>query len=413
MVDIEKYFGKNTKMKGMEDYFGKNTKMNGMEDYFGKKDFKGIDNVFKDVKKGFNMSMNSIQGNAFNKMVKQPEFLSRKRIKQQGMVNMFGDFDGDKVPNLLDCWPKDAKRQGASHDVSGFVEEKDQNDKEITIKELKEAPSIKEVDAEYDKSYTPVGKAYGGNTEVTVGPKQIYESKNKVSDINYEYNFPNTTEKTSAVGKISEVLSSGAKGVGKGLAAGAREVYKASPAYSTPEEKSAKMKHKFDMEKIREMGRTDALKESEKMRAKSLYMKEFAKGMPPRYCYPAGRMPIRSQFQMGMFPAQPTGIDRALLPASEAIKSFSISGHPGYIGASMIQGGPVDDFAVKVDDAMGKGTLRPQYEQQKMQQQRQQMQMAPQQVGQPQFNTESTKMSPYSKRKVSYTRGPYKKRLSQ
>jgi len=395
MVDIEKYFGKNTKMKGMEEYFGKNTKMNGMKEYFGKKDFKGIDNVFKDVKKNFDMSMSDIQGKAFDKMIKHPEGIARKRMRHQNGLSHFGDFDDDKVPNILDCWPRDPMRQGLLHKMKnyaggkGFVENEDVQSKEDAIDVMKQEMRQPKEDA------------------IDVMKQEMRKPKDNIQIIYGQ------DDKTEGVGKIGGILASGAKGVGKGLVFGAKEVYKASPAYSTPEEKATKLKQKFEMEKIRESGRMDALKESEKMKAKSLYMKEFSSGMPR----PAQRQVGRSGYPIqygGIGHAQPRGVDRALIPASVAIKSFTVSGQPGYIGGSMVEGGPVDDFAMKVDDALGKGTLRQQYGLQLQQQQQlQQMRVAPQQVGQPQFQPEVTKMSPYSKRKVSYTRGPYRKRAPQ
>jgi hypothetical protein len=39
------------------------------------------------------------------------------RIKQQKGLNMWGDYDGDKIPNLLDCQPRNKHRQGPENNM--------------------------------------------------------------------------------------------------------------------------------------------------------------------------------------------------------------------------------------------------------------------------------------------------------
>ena len=104
-----------------------------------------------------NTTKNSIESKVFSK-IKSSKFNMPKikmnvnqdawtRVNQQKGLPMFGDKDKDGVPNILDCWPLDKKRQGFTHK------------KEIDGLEVynKEEPKINNTKVEYIKGFKPQG----------------------------------------------------------------------------------------------------------------------------------------------------------------------------------------------------------------------------------------------------------------
>lgn len=95
----------------------------------------GVDNTAHNIKKQKNAALDKISGAfmplkpleqqkqvtpLFN-MFGNPEKTARKRLKQQQGLTMFGDFDGDKLINMLDCDPLDPKKQGEQHDLNRYL----------------------------------------------------------------------------------------------------------------------------------------------------------------------------------------------------------------------------------------------------------------------------------------------------
>lgn len=81
-----------------------------------------IDSCSNDLNKCFTFS----PGNT--KMVDKINFktdkLAQMRIQQQRKLNMFGDYDGDGVINILDCNPFDKTKQGKIHDMVNMARKK-------------------------------------------------------------------------------------------------------------------------------------------------------------------------------------------------------------------------------------------------------------------------------------------------
>lgn len=92
----------NDKQKNVNKFFKNNMKMN------VNMPFMSVKNPAKDITKMF-----GVFGN--------PERHARKRIAQQTGLSMFGDYDNDKAPNLVDCDPFDPNRQGGMHKIQQWI----------------------------------------------------------------------------------------------------------------------------------------------------------------------------------------------------------------------------------------------------------------------------------------------------
>jgi len=99
-----------------------------------------------------------------SKMPPSPE----KRMKQQKGLSMFGDYDGDKLPNIFDCNPKNKNQQGFIHRLKnslegrGFVEDSEVARQDREVSKLIEYPET------FD---TPVGDLkYYGNRQTGITP---------------------------------------------------------------------------------------------------------------------------------------------------------------------------------------------------------------------------------------------------
>jgi len=64
---------------------------------------------------GFNMAVNYKQ-DFFNKANMRPDLSAKRRMNQQRGLSLFGDRDGDRLPNVFDCDPLDPNKQGKIHD---------------------------------------------------------------------------------------------------------------------------------------------------------------------------------------------------------------------------------------------------------------------------------------------------------
>jgi len=75
------------------------------------KDFKNIQGM------KVNKKVSNYLGQSKGKTSNNLEALAMKRMNQQKMLNMWGDRDKDGVPNVLDCWPFNKKRQGPENNM--------------------------------------------------------------------------------------------------------------------------------------------------------------------------------------------------------------------------------------------------------------------------------------------------------
>jgi len=69
--------------------------------------------------KGAKKVMSNLNLNKDMSKFKVGKFNGMKRINQQKGLSMFGDFDGDKLPNILDCNPRNRLKQGPRHNLEG------------------------------------------------------------------------------------------------------------------------------------------------------------------------------------------------------------------------------------------------------------------------------------------------------
>lgn len=64
---------------------------------------------------GFNM-VKDYKQDFFNKANMRPDLSANHRMQQQRGLSLFGDRDGDGLPNIFDCDPLDKNKQGRVHD---------------------------------------------------------------------------------------------------------------------------------------------------------------------------------------------------------------------------------------------------------------------------------------------------------
>lgn len=133
--NTDKFF-KNTSNNGFTDKFFKNTSNNGFVDKF----FKVNKNKAVDINKFFvNPTANmNVLGNLQQHIMRNPVGIATQRVKQQRNLSLFGDYDGDKVFNLLDCQPLNRKRQGPENNTEEFIGDEDLKDREASMYALEE-----------------------------------------------------------------------------------------------------------------------------------------------------------------------------------------------------------------------------------------------------------------------------------
>lgn len=64
-------------------------------------------------------SINMLESSMRKHIVKAPERHGWWRVQQQTGLPMFGDYDKDGVPNILDCQPRNRRRQGPENNIDG------------------------------------------------------------------------------------------------------------------------------------------------------------------------------------------------------------------------------------------------------------------------------------------------------
>ena len=99
----------------------RNSALNKIQQSFGILNNKGFNNKINN-----NMSMSNSFKSMHN-LLGNPETIAKRRIKQQNNLPMFGDFDGDKLINALDCDPLDPNKQGGQHKLTKYLPQQNNN----------------------------------------------------------------------------------------------------------------------------------------------------------------------------------------------------------------------------------------------------------------------------------------------
>lgn len=364
--------------------------------------------------------MGSNKGISFKGMVPEMNFKSiaskpEQRMKQQVGLSMFGDYDKDGVANILDCNPRNRLRQGIATKIKnwtagrGFVE-----DDEVPL----QTPG-----GDLEK-YTESSKANESGTL----PMVEYGADEKSSLQKAGGYIGEGAKKVGGyLGGVSESAKKvgGYVGVGaSGIAKGVSNVYQATGLPDVKEDREQRRKWESE---IRGKAFKEATKDKAIADAQSLYVKTYKKERGIKQTPTQIVKGHRSEFRgagVGMRQAvTPFSIGGVSL-GSESEKVSSLIGLKSNIGmgAAMQMGGGYkqpDPFAVKVDEAVGKGQLRgmmtfqptapiSQPTQQYPTTQTPSYQSAPR--GLP--PAPGMQWSPHSKRWVRYPRGPYKKTLT-
>lgn len=289
--------------------------------------------------------------------VSSPKNVGWKRMRQQKGLNMFGDYDKDGVANIFDCQPRDRNKQATYHKVLNFLGGKGyKEDYEVPLDTP--AGELEKYGYKKDVVYTPTGV----NNNTGLQP---------VRDMAVE-------------GSWKDKLARGTQVVGEKLATGGSNVLFAAGVFKTPEErmqiqekKRQKEMYKQALQLQKAQNRAEIIKEIQKAK-----IREEMKGNKPR---------------------------KPLLGTHVGGAVGALQGGLGGVAQGMGQAGmayaPVQQ-GYKIKELIGGGMRQPVpvYPQQtQVISQQSPAQSVPAQEG--------TIYSPYSKRPVTYTRGPYKKRV--
>lgn len=355
----------------------------------------------------------------FSAMIPQINFKSvaskpERRMRQQAGLSLFGDYDGDGVANIFDCDPRNRLRQGIATKIKnwtagrGFVE-----DDEVPLQtpggELQKytEPQQSEpvvYDAGKESPLQKVNRFIGGSAK---------KAGSYMSDLG------------EGAKEAGSYIGTGARKVGGYVSKGASNIYQATGLQEAKEDRE--QRREWEKE-IREKALKEAVKDSTKADAQSLYIKTYKKERGIKQT----PTQVVKGFRKGVSDAG-AGLKQAVSPfaiggvsvGSQSEKVSSLIGLRSNIGMSsaiQLAGGyrQPDPFAVKVDEAVGKGELRARLAAQPVAQPIQQYPTAPTPSYQPAPVASIPRgsppepgmtWSPHSKRWVRYPRGPYKKTM--
>ena len=228
-------FGMNMK-GGMQLKGKKKMKKNNMGkklEQFGIGNNKQMKNLFQmpnsslNITKNMSSYMPTLKFNAFNVeakarnvMVKHPEQIARKRIDQQKYLSMFGDFDKDKLANILDCNPRNINEQAFWHNVKGFFGKKQDETPSIPTDYISKPVYAKDQMIETGPGFTKFKTRAFTTTidnkeiSVPVTKKKEKRKNNLPNEVSVEYDIP--TADVSVVPPVSEKKTSWLKRLIKG-----------------------------------------------------------------------------------------------------------------------------------------------------------------------------------------------------
>lgn len=435
------------KMPAFQDLLSKKTKR---EDIFGamtktfkKKQRQFLPNKmkmtlnggsFKDMTKTFEQKM------LFNRMI-HPEKIARTRLKTQKKLDLFGDYDKDGVMNIFDCRPKMKKWQGPFDnnnnsnlpmvpeypiepyqepiEIPAAEEEEEEPTTKVvtgvTEEESVEEPAENIVEAEYtiageepatERIKKFVGQKVKDIGEILAVPEEAYAESEKEPEIPSE-------PKPGVFRRAGEAL---------GIVPTAEQVAEREELAGIRREARKEAVAELEKQKIKD------ILTGEKQKVKEEYRKEVYKtlGIAPSPIYQAARGVSRrpGRLARGMETLQ-TGVRTSTMTLSEGIGA-ALPGASQKI-TDLIGLGSGRGLAMGYFSSTGRGLqmgflpgMEPPVE----------MPTAPPSVIAPTpvtmapsapaphptyrrtvETTEGRIMSPYSKRPVRYTRGPYRKRF--
>jgi len=366
---------------------------------YGKGSFGGGSIKDKIHGKGSNMnSISAIENKMFNNAVRRPDLVGWNRMKQQKGLTMFGDYDKDGVANVYDCDPYNAKMQGLRHKVLNFISGKG-------YKENNELPAFKgNYGAPIEETIvkTPVGalNIYGQEKQQSIEP--YYDGS---GDVQYNESFsPGMSKIKTGMMQIGTGLKglaiktgggikSAAVKTGGELKAGTSSVLYSAGVFKTPEERQsiAKKKEERD-EKILKIKHTKALADY-----------EFAHKLKPQY--PAGYY-SNPYLYLGdrFYPRKRRPVRRAMDEMQMAMSQSGMS-VGGISQAPIQQGSRINQL---IGGGIGGGSSMPMISRAYSVVQSPVVRQPVQSVA-----PQGIVYSPYSKRPVTYTRGPYNKQQYQ
>jgi len=316
-----------------------------------------------------------------NNIIFNTEKVGWNRMKQQNNLPMFGDFDGDKVLNIYDCDPYDKNKQAGFHEMLSGIKNRFSSDKDIYLEKPSEE-ELQEIDTPTkpvpldpyyyeleDKTYQDDSGMTNMEPVYTEEVKDITIPESNVAEVSYE-----EKPKETFLNKTADFLTR------TGL-------------IKTPEEIEIEKQQKLELMKIKQKAYAEALakEDKEKIRYKKPVRKTRSEWQGMKQGLSAGA---------GMFPSQRAIEDTAAdkMNSLMGIKQFGLYGTP-MINEFRGEVRPMtgEQYYGVAPISQGSPTA-------------QSIQQAPsfQQV---QRNPQTTTYSPFSKRPVTYVRGPYNKRV--
>lgn len=292
-----------------------------------------------------------------------PEKIGWGRLKQQKGLSLFGDKDKDKIMNILDCNPTNKNQQGFIHKTLNLIK----------------------------------GQGFRENEDVKL--RREFEQARQIY-------APRRTEQ--AVTVVARPISTEPT-FGQKLATGTTNVLKGAGIIKSEEERMALAKEKTERMKLNQQLEIERIKASSGRADRSSSLRQSM-----------GRVFDAGERSLGHFGRDLTGASIAVQPVSQIDKINRLIGMGGGSSGFLMMAGSSagKPFNLKIAEAIGTQKdierIKEQMAQQPMQQP---MQRYPEQPMQqqsvqryPEQSHETVIYSPYSKRKVTYTRGPYRRR---
>lgn len=299
-----------------------------------------------------------VEKKARQHIVSNPAHVGVSRMKKQKGLSPLGDFDGDKVLNAFDCEPRNPKKQAFVHTMPVEVEVTREEGPLLTIETPKTETTF---DVGYEKPTPENAPPVVVPPEQPVGPAQPVE------------------EKTGFWTGVKELTKTGIQEIGK----------------------TRREKAKFEAEVEKATFKQKAAREAK--------LRKGRYGYAPRPVRGAAKAIASAPVAFG---AGTTGLAQTIAPQQEAQKMAMMTGLYSGTGAyEAVAPSPVP-YGVKVDELVGSGELARQWREQPVSQP---MPVESTQTPPPtrrattQPSESGRVWSPFSRRYVTYTRGPYKR----
>ena len=307
------------------------------------------------------------------------------RMAQQKGLSMFGDYDGDRVMNILDCDPYDKNKQAGFHEMLSGIKNRFSSNKNISLK----IPTEEELN-ELDAPVKPVPlDPYYYELEDKSG-EPVYQDEAGMTNLDPVY-----SETTRDVYIPEATVSTEGTKEKPGFIQGTKSFLETTGLIKTEEQKELERQRAYELQKVREKAIAQAEVELERRRAREKILGSVGRSK---------RKP-RSELQ-GLYEGLRAGAQP--MPGRESLERSSGNNvntlmgikREGWYGASMLNEFRSDRSPMTGSEYYGVAQ-GPQGQPMQQEQSMQQVQQNPQ----------TTTYSPFSKRPVTYVRGPYKKRV--